>query len=75
MWLVIGALVGWLAGKIMKTSYSLLGNIVVGIIGSVLGGWVFSSLGLSFESELGSFVTAVVGAMILIWALKFIKKK
>jgi uncharacterized membrane protein YeaQ/YmgE (transglycosylase-associated protein family) len=47
IFLLIGAVAGWLAGRIMKSGgFGLLGNIVVGVIGSEIGGWVFFLLGI-----------------------------
>ena len=75
VWLLIGAIAGWLAGQIMKGGgFGLVGNIVVGIIGSLIGGFLlggfFSSLGL-----LGSVITAVIGAVILLFVVGFFIKK
>jgi uncharacterized membrane protein YeaQ/YmgE (transglycosylase-associated protein family) len=74
--LLIGALAGWLAGKLMKgAGFGLLGNMAVGIIGAVIGGWVFGLLGISFKYEfIGSLITAVAGASLLLAAVKLIKK-
>jgi len=48
IFLAIGAIAGWLAGNLMKgDGFGLLGNIVVGVIGAVVGGWVFGLLGIS----------------------------
>ena len=75
LFILMGALVGWLAGQIMKgKGFGLLGNIVVGIVGAVIGGWVFDFLGIEAYSMLGSLVTAVVGAVILIFIVGLIKK-
>ncbi|WP_026971880.1 GlsB/YeaQ/YmgE family stress response membrane protein [Aliagarivorans marinus] len=74
LFLIIGALAGWLAGKIMKGSgFGVLGNIVVGVIGSVLGGLLFSLLGLSSSGLVGSLVTAVVGAVLLLFIVNKLK--
>lgn len=71
IFLVIGAVAGWLAGTLMKGGASgLLGDIILGIIGSVVGGFVFSFLGISSSGLIGSIVTATVGAMILIFAVR-----
>lgn len=75
LFLVIGALAGWLAGKIMKgRGFGLLGNLVVGIIGGVLGGVLFGLLGLSSAGIVGSLVTALVGAIVLLWLVSLVKK-
>ena len=74
--LIIGAIAGWLAGKIMKGGGFGLGmNILLGIIGSVVGGWVFNFFGLSSDGgTLGSLVTALVGAILILYVGRLIKK-
>jgi len=77
LWFIlIGALAGWLAGKIMRgQGFGLLGNIVVGIIGGLLGGWLFSLVGLSPSAGFwGSLVTATVGAVVAIALARLIFK-
>ena len=77
LWFIlIGALAGWIAGRIMKGGgFGLIGNIVVGIIGGIVGGWVFRFFGIATDSKIGALVTAVVGAVILLWIVGLIKKK
>lgn len=73
--LLIGAIAGWLAGKLMKGGgYGLLGNIVVGVIGAVIGGFVFDTVGIRAGGIIGSIVIATVGAGILLFAVGLIKK-
>ncbi len=74
--LLIGAVSGWLAGKIMRGGgFGLLGDIVVGIVGSVVGGYLFGLLGVSAGGGLiGSIVTATVGAMALLFLIRLIKR-
>ena len=75
MFLVIGAVAGWLAGKLMKGGgFGLMGNIVVGVIGAVIGGWVFGLVGLSAGGLIGSLVVATVGAAILLFVVGLIRK-
>ena len=76
IFLLIGAIAGWLAGLIMKGfGFGLIGNIVVGIIGAVIGGYLFGALGVSAGGGLaGSLVTAVVGAVILLFAVRLLKR-
>lgn len=68
IWIVLGALAGWIASQIMGRSGSqgLLTDIIVGIIGAVIGGWLFGLLGLGGGGLLWSLLVAVVGAVILI---------
>jgi uncharacterized membrane protein YeaQ/YmgE (transglycosylase-associated protein family) len=72
--LVIGAIAGWLAGLIMKANYGLVGDIVVGVIGSLIGGWLFGLLGIAAGGLIGSIIAAVVGAVILLALLRLIKR-
>ncbi|MDA5195127.1 GlsB/YeaQ/YmgE family stress response membrane protein [Govanella unica] len=74
--LIIGCLAGFLAGKILRGGgFGLLGNLVVGIIGAMVGGFLFSLLGIHIGNGLlGSLVTAVIGAVVLLWLIGFVKK-
>ncbi len=75
IFLAIGAVAGWLAGNLMKGGgFGLLINIVIGIIGAVLGGFVFGLLGISAGGLTGSIVTATAGAMLLLFIVDLIKK-
>ena len=75
IFLAIGAAAGWLAGMLMKGGgFGLLGNIVVGIIGSVVGGVLFGVLGLSGAGLVGSIITATLGAVVLLFVIELIKK-
>ena len=74
--LLIGIAAGWLAGQFMKGGgYGLVGDLVLGILGSVLGSWIFGALGLmSGGGIIGSLVVSTVGAMALLWLVRLIKK-
>lgn len=75
IFLAIGAVAGWLAGKMMKGGgFGLLGNIVVGVIGAVVGGFVFGLLGITASGLIGSIVTATAGAALLLFIVDIIKK-
>jgi len=69
--LVIGGIVGWLASIIMKTNaqMGLIANVVVGILGSILGYWLAGMLGIVPTGSLARFVVAVAGAALLILIL------
>ncbi|MGD9020420.1 MAG: GlsB/YeaQ/YmgE family stress response membrane protein [Lysobacterales bacterium] len=76
LFLIIGAVAGWLAGTLMKGGgFGLLGNIVVGIVGAMIGGWLFGFLGIAAEGMIGSLITAVIGAVVLLFIVGLIKKK
>ncbi len=73
-WLIIGALIGWVASKIMKGKGGLLRNIIVGIAGGVLGGWLSSYVGIGSGNawSIGGFLIALGGACLLIFLSRLI---
>lgn len=74
--IIIGILAGFIAGKLMRGGgFGLVVNLVVGIIGAVLGGWVFGLLGIAAGGIIGSLVTATVGAIILLWIISLFQRK
>lgn len=77
LWFIlIGLVAGWLAGLIVKGSGSgLLLNIVIGIVGAVLGGFLFGLLGFASTGIIGSLITALVGAIVLLLIVSLFRKK
>ena len=73
--IILGAIAGWIAEKIMKTNTGLLMNIIVGIVGALIGNFLFDMLiGRSGEgSVIGQLVVAVIGACILIWLVRLVR--
>ena len=75
IFLVIGAVAGWAAGKIMKgKGFGVVGNIVVGIIGALVGGFLFALLGISAGGVIGVTVMSIVGAVVLLYVVGLLKK-
>ncbi len=76
IWLVIGAVAGWLAGLIVKGyGFGLVGNIVVGIIGAVLAGWLLPLVGFVLVGGvIAAIINAVIGAVILLVVIGLFKK-
>ena len=74
--IVIGLVAGWLAGQFVKGGgFGVIGDIIVGVLGALLGGFLFSSLGLSAGGGLvGSLIVATIGAVLLIFILRLIKR-
>jgi uncharacterized membrane protein YeaQ/YmgE (transglycosylase-associated protein family) len=75
IWLVIGAIAGWLAGQIMKGSgFGLVGDIVIGIVGAVVGGWLLPRIGvLVLGGMLGEVLSAVIGACVVLFLVRLFK--
>lgn len=75
IFLCIGAVAGFLAGKFMRGGgFGIFGNIVIGIIGAVIGGNIFQFFGIALGGMVGSIVTATVGAMVLLFLIGLLKK-
>jgi len=75
-WLIIGAVAGWLAGKVVGGGgFGLLGDIVVGIIGAFAGGWLAGLLHIHVGSGfIASILTATAGAVVLILLFRLIRR-
>ena len=73
IWLVIGGIVGWLAGMIMRDNQGILLNIVVGIIGSVIGGWLFGA-GINDAITINTFIYSLIGAIILLAIVNLVRR-
>ena len=77
VWLVIGAIAGWLAGQIMTGGgLGLIGNIVLGIVGAVVAGWLLPTF-FAFEpggAVVGAFINALIGAIIVLFVLGLLKR-
>ena len=73
--ILIGLAAGWLAGQLMRGGgFGLVGDIVVGVIGALLGGFLFSTFGVSTGGGLlGSLIVATIGAVVLLFGLRLIK--
>lgn len=73
--ILIGGLVGWVASLIMKSDgqQGLVLNIVIGVVGGVVGRLLFGLVGLGPQNFIGSLVVGIVGAVALIWALRQFK--
>lgn len=74
-WIVVGLIAGWAAGKIMKGGgYGAVMDIILGIVGAVLGGWLVGMLGIHAGGLIGTIVVAIIGAVILISITRLLKK-
>jgi len=73
--LVMGGIVGWLAGIIMRGhGFGIFGDIVVGVVGAMLGGWVANTMGLYASSSIGVFLVSLAGAVLLVALTRFFKR-
>ena len=74
-WIIVGLIAGFLAGKVMKGGgYGVLMDIVLDMLGAIVGGWLFGMLGISAGGLIGGILVAFIGAVILIWLTRMLKK-
>ena len=75
-YIIIGIAAGFLAGKIMRGGgFGVIINLILGLVGSVLGGWVFGLLGIAASGIIGSLITATVGAILMLWIASLFNKR
>jgi uncharacterized membrane protein YeaQ/YmgE (transglycosylase-associated protein family) len=75
LYLIIGGLAGFLAGKAMKgEGFGLIVDILLGIMGGWLGSFLFGMFRINIPGHMGELVTAFVGACILVWISRLLKK-
>ena len=74
--LFIGGVIGWLAGIIVRgRGFGIIGDIVIGVVGAMLGGWMAGVIGLSTGSSVGAFLMALVGAVVLVGLTRLVVRK
>lgn len=72
--IIIGLIAGWIAGKLMRgRGYGIIADIVLGLIGAVLGQWIFARLGIQTGGRLTFLAMATVGALILVGAAHLVR--
>jgi len=74
-WVIVGLIAGWAAGRIMKGGgYGVVMDIILGIVGAVVGGWLLGAIGIYAGGLIGTIVVAIIGAVFLIWISRMLKK-
>jgi uncharacterized membrane protein YeaQ/YmgE (transglycosylase-associated protein family) len=66
-WIIIGLLAGWIAGHLTRgRGFGCIADIILGLIGAVIGGWIFTGLGITTWGFWGSLAAATLGAVLLV---------
>jgi len=66
-WLIVGLIAGWLAGKVSRgRGFGCIANIILGLVGAILGGWIFTKLGIFGGGLIFSIAAATLGAVVLV---------
>lgn len=69
--LIVGIVAGWLAGQFMQGSgYGLIGDLVLGVVGSFIGGFLFTFAGVNIEGMLTKIIMATIGAVALLYVIR-----
>jgi uncharacterized membrane protein YeaQ/YmgE (transglycosylase-associated protein family) len=75
-WIVIGIVAGWLAEQIMGRNHGLLTNLIVGIVGALIGGFLYNTLGGDAGGNwIVGIIVATLGAIILLFLLGLVKRR
>jgi uncharacterized membrane protein YeaQ/YmgE (transglycosylase-associated protein family) len=76
IWLIVGAIAGWLAGMVVKGGgFGLIGDIIVGIVGAFIAGWLLPQLGIIIGGGfVGAIINAFIGAVILLIIVRLVKR-
>jgi uncharacterized membrane protein YeaQ/YmgE (transglycosylase-associated protein family) len=71
-WIVVGLIAGWLASQVMPSSFGIIGDTVVGMIGALVGGFIFEELGEAGATGINiwSIFVAFVGAVVLLFVIR-----
>lgn len=73
--LLVGLIAGFLADKVVRNTYGLLGDMIIGVVGSFISGWIFSQLNIRAGGLIGQIFAAFVGAVVLLVILNALKKR
>ncbi len=73
--IIIGIAAGWIAEQVMKREHGLFTNLIVGVVGALIGGFLAGIVGIGFGGWIGSLLVSTGGAILLLWAYSLIKKR
>lgn len=73
--IVIGILAGWIAEKVMKREHGLFTNLIVGLVGALLGAFIAGALGIDFGGWIGSLIVSTLGAILLLFLFGLVRRR
>ena len=72
--LILGGIIGWIAGKLMHSRSGILRNVILGIVGSAVGSWLAGTVGIAATGTIGSILIGVAGSCVLILVCRWLFK-
>ena len=72
--LILGGIIGWIAGKLMHSRGGILRNVILGIVGSAVGAWLAGTVGIAATGTIGSILIGVAGSCVLILVCRWLFK-
>lgn len=73
--IVIGIAAGWIAEQVMGRKHGILTNLIVGIVGALLGAFVANTMGIAFAGFWGSLLISALGAILLLWVVSLFRRR
>jgi uncharacterized membrane protein YeaQ/YmgE (transglycosylase-associated protein family) len=73
--IIIGILAGWIAEKIMKRNHGLLTNLIVGVVGALIGAVIAGAIGIGYSGWIGSLIVSTLGAILLLFIVGMIRRR
>ena len=75
IWILVGVIAGCLTGLVVKgRGYGILGDLIMGLLGGLVGGWLFRQFGRTANTLVGEIVVAVVGGIVLVAAVRLLRR-
>ena len=72
--LILGGIIGWIAGNLMHSRGGILRNVILGIVGSAVGSWLAGTVGIAATGTIGSILIGVAGSCVLILVCRWLFK-
>lgn len=73
--IVIGIAAGWIAEQVMGRKHGILTNLIVGIVGALLGAFIANAMGIAFAGFWGSLLISALGAILLLWLVNLFRRR
>ena len=73
--IIIGIAAGWIAEQVMGRKHGILTNLIVGVVGALLGAFIANAMGIAFAGFWGSLLVSALGAIVLLWIVSLFRKR